>query len=148
LLFEHRELADHGADIALEVRVTEQSDDFCDRAADVALPQRENVGDSGREALDQELVIEKNRRDFCAVEQVDQVAVQRGQQFILRTHLRIDRMKLFVDRLDLLLGGLQFFVRRLQFLIDRLVFLVRGPHLLVDDFGLVDRRLELELRGA
>jgi hypothetical protein len=56
------------------------------------------------------IVVEEERRNLRAVEQVLDVVVRFGQRLVLGVQLVIDGIELLVHRLELLLRALQLFV--------------------------------------
>ena len=100
--------------------------------ADVTVAQVDYARDLVGEAPHVEVLVEEQRGDVRAVEQVLHVALRQREIVELGLQLGIDRLQLLVHRLrfflggrqllvgglQLLVGGLQLFVGRLQFLLD------------------------------
>ena len=116
-----------------------------ERASDVGVDQARHVARLRREALHAQLLVEEDRRDLDAVDQVQQVVVRLLERLELLRELRVHGVQLLVERLRLLLRGLQLFVRALQLLVDGLHFLVRRGELLIRRLELVDRALEIRV---
>ena len=83
------------------------------------------------EAQDAQLVVDEDRGDAGAGQQVVHVVVGAGQIGHLGVQFGVDGGQFLVDRLQLFLGGFQFLVGGLQFFVDRLHFLVRRLELFV-----------------
>src|SRR4029077_3371275 len=67
--------AEHPADVVLEIRVGEPTDEVGQRSAVGAGNEIEQLGYRRREAPDHEISVEENRRDLGALEDVVQIAV-------------------------------------------------------------------------
>ncbi len=81
-----------------------------DRPAEVRLDDVKDVGDRGREAFHPKVVVQEDRRDLGAFQQVLQVGVGAAQVIDPVPQFAVDGLQLLVDRLQLLLGGLQLLV--------------------------------------
>ncbi len=110
LAFDHAQGPEHPADVVLHLRIGDPRGDVADWPPHVGFHQMEDVRGAGREALYPQLVVQEQRGDLGALEQVLQVAVG-PRQFVHPTvQLAVDRLQLLIDRLQLLLGGLQLLV--------------------------------------
>ena len=97
---------------------------MADGPTDIAEDQIDQRAGRRGEPQDAHLMVDKDRPDAGARQQVVHVIIGARQIADLGLQLGIDRRQFFVDRLQLLLGGFQLLVGRLQFLIHRLHFLV------------------------
>jgi hypothetical protein len=100
----------------------------------------------GRPPLDAHVVVEKDRRDLGALDEILNVVVHPQQLIVLAAELGVDRLELLVDRLHLLLCRFELLVRGLQLLIDRLILFGARAGVLVGALRRVDRHVELLLR--
>lgn len=91
----------------------------------------DQVGRRRREALDAQPLVQEQRGDLGAGEEVVQVVVGPLELIDLLAELGVDRGELLVERAQLLGGGLQLLVGRLQLLVHRHRLFVRRAQLLV-----------------
>ncbi len=134
--------AQHAPHVGLQLAVADARTDMSDRPAQVGLDQVEDIRHRRREALHPQIVVQEDRGDLGAFEQVLQVGVGPGEVVDPVGQLAVDGLQLLIEGLQLLLRGLQLLVGRLQLLVDGLVFFVGGLQLLVGAFQLLDGGLE------
>ncbi len=87
-------------------------DEAVDAATDVGFDQVEDFCHFRRESADAELIVEEDRVDVSAREQVVHVVGEFGQLLDLVLVLRVDRVQFFVHRMELFVGRLQLLVGR------------------------------------
>src|SRR5271157_1298036 len=111
-----------------------------------------NLGDCRSEALNVQLLVQENRGDLRACQQVFEVGVGMHQGVVAGLDLFARGLELPVGRLECLVRGKQFFVRRLELLVGRLDVLdgsleivARGLQLVLE---LLDERVGLLVRSA
>src|SRR5207302_3688912 len=92
--------AEHRADVVLEIRVGEPTDEVGQRSAVVAGNEVEQLGDRRREAADHEISVEKNSRDLGTFKEVVQIAVGAIKLLDLVGELTVYGLQFFVDRLQ------------------------------------------------
>ena len=121
--------------------------DIVNRPTDVGGNQIEQAPRRRREAADQTLGIEEQRRELGTGQQIAQIVVGLLELVELLLQLGIHGREFFVERLQLFLRGFQFLVGRLQFLIHAHGLLMGGLELLVRGFQFLDRPLQLFAGG-
>ena len=94
LSFKDCELSQDLVHVALQIIISKQTDDFCQRPAPIALPQAEDFGHAGGKVLDAKIVVEEDRCDLRTVQQVLQVIVQLRKEVVLRHHFGVDSLEL------------------------------------------------------
>ena len=122
--------------------------EVADRPSHVAGNQVDDLRRLGSEPLDAEVVVQEDRGDLGAVQQVLHVAVGLRQFLDLRLQLGVDRLHFFVERLQFLLGTGHFFVGALQFLVVRLQLLIGGAEFLLGGLHFFDGGLKALARAA
>ena len=128
----------HAGEQIDEARHVEVVDEPVDAAADVGRDEVEDLGHRGRELADREILIEEQRVDLRAQQEVVHVVGQLGQLVDLLLELGVDGVQLLVDRVQLLVDRVQLLVAGEQFFVGRL-------QLLVADLELFDRRMQVLL---
>lgn len=79
-----KERADHLSNISFEAIARELRDNVGDRSALVAITDIEDVQYRRRESLDAQFIVQEQRRNRCAFDQVGEVAVYLCQSFVAR----------------------------------------------------------------
>ena len=143
LLGQRVEAAQDAVGVGQQLGIVEQHGEVGEGAADVGVDQAGHVPRARREAFHPERLIEEDRGDLDAVDQVQQVVVRLLEGLELLRELRVHGVELFVEGLRLFLRGLQLLVRALELFVDGLHFLVRGGELFVRRLELVDGALEV-----
>ena len=110
-------VSNHVSNALGQVGVGEARHDVIDGSTYVRLDEAENLGGCRGEFLDVQFLVEVDRGDLRALEEILEVAMSAIELLDLLGELRIDGLELFVDRLHLLLGRLQFLVGGLQLLV-------------------------------
>src|SRR5712675_617092 len=84
----------HPANVALQVDVVDTARNIGQRSAAITRDEVEDVGTHRRgEAADDELAIEEDGGDLCALEEIFKIAVRPIQRFDFFAELRIDGMQ-------------------------------------------------------
>ena len=105
------------AEVIVKAGVIERGGQISQRPARVGRDNVEQLGGCRREIADAQTLVEKNRGDFRAGEQISQVAVGAVQFIDLMVQLLIDRLQFLVQRLHFFLGRFKLLVARLHFLV-------------------------------
>ncbi len=109
-----------------------------DVSAGVGVVDTQEFRCGGGETFDPQLIIQEQRRELGADEEIVQVVARSLDLVDLLPKLRVDGGELLVERAELLGGRLEFLVRRLELLVHRHRLFVRRPQLLVGRLEFLD----------
>jgi hypothetical protein len=91
--------------IGVQLRVDERAGEVAERPADIPFTQLNDTSDVLSEPTYVQCIVEKQRRDVRAIEQVLHVALRQRQIVQLRTQFNVDRLQLLVHGLRFFLGS-------------------------------------------
>ena len=131
----------HTVGVVGQIRIFHLAGQIVDRPAYVPFLHAEQAVEFRRIEPHAVGLVEEQRGDIRALEQVLHVAVGAGQLPVVLCQLGVDRLQLLVDGLELLPAGLEFLVGALQLLVHAQQFFVGAAEFLL-------RRLEFLFERA
>ena len=124
--------------IVLQAVVFQVDHNVTQRAPYIRRNQIDHVGHRRGKTFDVQVVIQEDRSNLGAVQQIGHVVVHLRQGVDFSLEFCVHRLEFFVEGLQLFLGGFQFLIGTLQFLIGRLHFFASRFELLVRGFQFLD----------
>jgi len=113
------------ADMIFQLGIVAHTRQFWQRTAKVSGPEVEQLCCRGRKVANNQIAIEKDRRNLCGIKEVAQVGIGVIKLLNLAVQLCVDGVQLFVEGLHLLLRGFKFLIGGLRLFVDRDQFFIR-----------------------